>query len=145
VAHAGVDHMRSAGAVQQGVIQLAATGTTPTDAALALSPLPQAILPMQRRQAQHQDHEFKIFPHPAAAGHRRRPGRQRDHPDGQPFRHGPQHHPWHQFVHSGAGASRRISAVRWGVAFNILIAWVITLPASAAVAWVTMKGLALIA
>jgi len=35
--------------------------------------------------------------------------------------------------------------VRWGVAFNILIAWVITLPASAAVAWVTMKGLALIA
>ena len=28
----------------------------------------------------------------------------------------------------GAGASRRLSAVRWGVAGNILVAWIITLP-----------------
>ncbi len=28
----------------------------------------------------------------------------------------------------GAGASRRLSAVRWGVAGNILVAWVITIP-----------------
>jgi len=28
----------------------------------------------------------------------------------------------------GAGASRRLSAVRWGVAGNILVAWLITLP-----------------
>ena len=30
----------------------------------------------------------------------------------------------------GAGAARRLSAVRWGVAGNIVIAWVLTLPAA---------------
>ena len=34
----------------------------------------------------------------------------------------------------GVGAARRTSAVRWGVASNIVIAWVITLPASGAIA-----------
>jgi inorganic phosphate transporter, PiT family len=34
----------------------------------------------------------------------------------------------------GAGAARRASAVRWGVAGNVMIAWVITIPASASVA-----------
>ena len=34
----------------------------------------------------------------------------------------------------GVGAARRVSAVRWGVARSITVAWVITLPASAAVA-----------
>ena len=34
----------------------------------------------------------------------------------------------------GAGAARRASAVRWGVAGNVAIAWVITIPASALVA-----------
>src|SRR5829696_4214106 len=34
----------------------------------------------------------------------------------------------------GAGAARRASAVRWGVARGVMIAWVITIPASAAVA-----------
>jgi PiT family inorganic phosphate transporter len=34
----------------------------------------------------------------------------------------------------GVGAARRESAVRWGVAGNILIAWIVTLPAAAAVA-----------
>ncbi|HSO02160.1 MAG TPA: inorganic phosphate transporter [Gaiellaceae bacterium] len=33
----------------------------------------------------------------------------------------------------GAGASRRFSAVRWGVAGNILAAWVMTIPCAAAV------------
>ncbi|MEO6389130.1 MAG: inorganic phosphate transporter [Croceibacterium sp.] len=33
----------------------------------------------------------------------------------------------------GAGVARRASAVRWGVASNVVIAWVITIPASAAV------------
>ena len=33
----------------------------------------------------------------------------------------------------GAGAARRLSAVRWGVAGNIAIAWVLTLPASGAI------------
>jgi PiT family inorganic phosphate transporter len=34
----------------------------------------------------------------------------------------------------GAGATRRLSAVRWGVAGNIVAAWILTIPASAAVA-----------
>jgi inorganic phosphate transporter, PiT family len=41
----------------------------------------------------------------------------------------------------GVGASDRFSAVRWGVAWNILIAWVLTLPASAAVSWVAWQVL----
>jgi PiT family inorganic phosphate transporter len=43
----------------------------------------------------------------------------------------------------GVGASKRISAVRWGVAGNILTAWVLTLPLSAALAWASMKALAM--
>jgi PiT family inorganic phosphate transporter len=38
----------------------------------------------------------------------------------------------------GVGASSRLSAVRWGVAANIVIAWVVTLPLSAAIAWALM-------
>lgn len=34
----------------------------------------------------------------------------------------------------GVGATKRLSAVRWGVAGNIAIAWVLTIPAAAAVA-----------
>ncbi|RDJ05654.1 inorganic phosphate transporter [Rhizobium grahamii] len=34
----------------------------------------------------------------------------------------------------GVGAARRLSAVRWGLASNILIAWIITMPAAAAIA-----------
>jgi PiT family inorganic phosphate transporter len=34
----------------------------------------------------------------------------------------------------GAGAARRASAVRWGLAGDVAIAWVITIPASACVA-----------
>jgi PiT family inorganic phosphate transporter len=44
----------------------------------------------------------------------------------------------------GAGATRRLSAVRWGVAGNIVFAWVLTIPASAAVAaliWWPVKGI----
>lgn len=41
----------------------------------------------------------------------------------------------------GVGASRRLSAVRWNVASSIVVAWVITLPAAAAIAaftyWLT--------
>jgi PiT family inorganic phosphate transporter len=36
----------------------------------------------------------------------------------------------------GVGATKRLSAVRWGVAGNILTAWVLTLPASAGVAMI---------
>src|SRR5215218_1952848 len=34
----------------------------------------------------------------------------------------------------GVGATRRLSAVRWGVAGNIVLAWIVTLPAAGAVA-----------
>jgi PiT family inorganic phosphate transporter len=34
----------------------------------------------------------------------------------------------------GAGATRRLSAVRWGVAQNIVAAWILTIPAAAVVA-----------
>ena len=34
----------------------------------------------------------------------------------------------------GAGATRRLSAVRWGVAGNIVFAWLLTLPAAGLVA-----------
>ncbi len=37
----------------------------------------------------------------------------------------------------GVGAARRVSAVRWGIAGNIVIAWIVTLPAAAVIAWLT--------
>jgi PiT family inorganic phosphate transporter len=37
----------------------------------------------------------------------------------------------------GVGAARRVSAVRWGIAGNIVVAWVVTLPATAAIAAAT--------
>jgi PiT family inorganic phosphate transporter len=43
----------------------------------------------------------------------------------------------------GAGAAKRLSAVRWGVAGNIAIAWALTLPASAAVGGLTYALVAL--
>jgi PiT family inorganic phosphate transporter len=44
----------------------------------------------------------------------------------------------------GSGATKRLSAVRWGVAGNIVIAWVLTIPASALVAaalWYPVKAI----
>ena len=34
----------------------------------------------------------------------------------------------------GSGATQRLSAVRWGVAGNIVFAWILTIPAAAIVA-----------
>ena len=34
----------------------------------------------------------------------------------------------------GVGATKRFSAVRWGVAGNIVTAWILTMPMAAAVA-----------
>jgi inorganic phosphate transporter, PiT family len=42
----------------------------------------------------------------------------------------------------GVGAARRTSAVRWGVARSIVVAWVITLPASAAVGAICYRAAA---
>src|SRR5204863_2064616 len=33
----------------------------------------------------------------------------------------------------GAGAAKRLSAVRWGVAGNIVVAWIVTIPAAGAI------------
>ena len=41
----------------------------------------------------------------------------------------------------GVGSSDRFSAVRWGVAGDIIIAWILTLPASAAMAWLAWEVL----
>ena len=43
----------------------------------------------------------------------------------------------------GVGATRRLSAVRWGVATRIVWAWVVTIPAAGAVAAITYTGLKL--
>jgi inorganic phosphate transporter, PiT family len=37
----------------------------------------------------------------------------------------------------GSGAAKRLSAVRWGVAGNIVVAWVLTLPAAAGIGALT--------
>jgi PiT family inorganic phosphate transporter len=44
----------------------------------------------------------------------------------------------------GVGASDRFSAVRWGVAGNIVTAWVLTIPASGLVAWVAWELLSFV-
>jgi PiT family inorganic phosphate transporter len=43
----------------------------------------------------------------------------------------------------GVGAARRVSAVRWGIAGNIVIAWIITLPATAVIAALCHTAIAL--
>jgi len=37
----------------------------------------------------------------------------------------------------GVGAARRVSAVRWGLAGNIVIAWIVTMPAAALISYMT--------
>lgn len=43
---------------------------------------------------------------------------------------------------AGVGSIQRVKAVRWGVATNIVWAWVLTIPAAALVGWISMKILA---
>ena len=48
----------------------------------------------------------------------------------------------------GVGTSQGVRAVRWGVARNILVAWVLTLPAAAligALAWLVIRTIGLVA
>jgi inorganic phosphate transporter, PiT family len=42
----------------------------------------------------------------------------------------------------GVGSVRRLSAVRWGVAGKIVWAWILTIPASALIAWITYEVVA---
>jgi PiT family inorganic phosphate transporter len=36
----------------------------------------------------------------------------------------------------GVGSTKRFSAVRWGVAYNIVLAWILTIPVSGLIAWI---------
>jgi PiT family inorganic phosphate transporter len=45
---------------------------------------------------------------------------------------------------AGVGSVQRLKAVRWGVALNIVWAWVLTIPASAAVAWIVYMAVRLV-
>src|SRR5678809_252818 len=42
---------------------------------------------------------------------------------------------------AGVGSIQRLKAVRWGVATNILWAWILTIPASGIVGWLTMEAI----
>lgn len=39
----------------------------------------------------------------------------------------------------GVGSTKRLSAVRWNVAGNLVTAWILTLPAAAAVGFISYK------
>jgi inorganic phosphate transporter, PiT family len=39
----------------------------------------------------------------------------------------------------GVGATRRLSAVRWGVTFEILTAWILTFPVCGVIGWLATK------
>jgi inorganic phosphate transporter, PiT family len=39
---------------------------------------------------------------------------------------------------AGVGSIQRLKAVRWGLATNILWAWILTIPAAALVGWLLM-------
>jgi PiT family inorganic phosphate transporter len=44
----------------------------------------------------------------------------------------------------GAGATHRLSAVRWGIAGQIVLAWMLTIPAGFALAWLVRTPIALV-
>lgn len=43
----------------------------------------------------------------------------------------------------GVGATKRLSAVRWGIARKIVLAWIFTLPMTAILAWLAYEGFSL--
>jgi PiT family inorganic phosphate transporter len=45
---------------------------------------------------------------------------------------------------TGVGSIQRMKAVRWGIATNIVWAWVLTIPAAAVIAWVCFAGMHLL-
>jgi PiT family inorganic phosphate transporter len=40
---------------------------------------------------------------------------------------------------AGVGSIQRLKAVRWGIATNIVWAWVLTIPMSALIAWLAFR------
>jgi PiT family inorganic phosphate transporter len=45
---------------------------------------------------------------------------------------------------SGVGSANRLSAVRWGVTFNIVLAWLVTIPASGIIASIVFSAIKLV-
>ena len=45
---------------------------------------------------------------------------------------------------AGVGSIQRMKAVRWGIATNIVWAWVLTIPAAAIIAWLSYMALHLV-
>jgi PiT family inorganic phosphate transporter len=45
---------------------------------------------------------------------------------------------------AGVGSIHRFKAVRWGIATNIVWAWIFTIPASAVIAWLSFEVLTLL-
>ena len=54
---------------------------------------------------------------------------------GFPFWHTPEHYPLYRHSYHGGGCYQGFSAVRWGMAGNIVMTWIITFPVC--VGWVT--------
>jgi PiT family inorganic phosphate transporter len=77
---------------------------------------------------------------------RRRPGRRHRHGHGAASRLGIPLSTTHTINTAimGVGATRRLCAVRWGVGREIVTAWVLTFPACAAIAALTVLLLRLI-
>ena len=50
------------------------------------------------------------------------------------FGHPREHDPHHHGRHRGGGCNPRVTAVRWGIAGNIIWAWILTIPMSALIA-----------
>ena len=93
----------------------------------------------QRRLADHPDHGP---PDRQAAPHPRLRRRDRVGPGAvhhRPLRHPGLHHPLHHRLHHGRGRQHEPSAVRWGVAGNIVVAWLLTIPCSFLIAAVALK------
>ena len=87
-----------------------------------------------RRLAHRAHHGLEDHPAHADAGLLRR-DRRRDHAVRRDLaRHSGLDHAHHHRRIIGVGAAQRLSAVRWSVAKNIVIAWIITIPAAGLIA-----------
>ncbi len=87
------------------------------------------------RRLAHRPHDgLAHHPAHAVAGLLRRDRRRHHAVRGDLARHPGLDHPHHHRRIIGVGAARRVSAVRWNVANGIVVAWIVTIPATAFIA-----------